>query len=249
MGRIICVGSGKGGVGKTTFSVNIGKALCNISKSVVIIDTDCGLRSVDLMFSNGDQSVFDLGDVASEKCDIFDAVVVENSSFGFISAPDHPLDQDCLTNVCSKALNKLSEKYDFVIIDRPSGLDFSFETELQKFESIIVTAPDPMSQRSASVYCENLKNLIPECRISFVLNKIDPVMIKNKQVANLDDMSDSIGAMILGLIPEDDRIFKCLTNGTLPNEGMAKSAFDRIAKRIIGENIPLPNLKKLLKLS
>lgn len=245
MGRLLCIGSGKGGTGKTTFSVNIGRALSKLSQSVLIVDTDCGLRCADLMLNGGDQAVFDLGDLVENSCDASDAIVSISPCLDFIAASPFSLSPEQSETAC-EILNSLRSRYDFIIFDRPAGLDFSMERGCVFPESIIITTTDPLSLRSASTYTDLLREVLPDIPARLVINRTIPELICKRMVPNLDSITDTIGARLLGIIPEDNSLSISLSKGICPEKGPAAKAFKRIAKRLIGEDVPLPKLKKLI---
>ena len=263
MGQIIVITSGKGGVGKTTTSANIGTGLAMENKSVVMIDADIGLRNLDVVLGLENRIVYDLNDVIDGNCRIKQALIKDKRYNHLYLLPAAQTKDK--TSVSPEQMQKLCESlkddYDFVIIDCPAGIEQGFKNAIAGADkAIVVTTPEVSAVRDADriiglLEASDLKNP------TLILNRIRNDMVKRGDMMALDDVAEILAIDILGIVPEDETIVISSNKGepavTDPNSEAGK-AFRNIAKRINGETIPLMNLdanrsifsrmKKLLRL-
>lgn len=242
MGKIAAVTSGKGGVGKSTFSVCVASSLVSLGKKVLLIDMDCGLRCLDIMLNVSEKIVFDLSDVTSKKVSLSDAAVSTDSGVHLLAAPYSPEmpESDALTLLAEDA----SSIYDFVIFDFPAGIDVECYKALgRECMFITVSTPDKICIRDAFAISRNLSDFAPNRRL--VINRFLPDYVKAGFHSGIDDMIDQSATRLLGVVPEDFEIPFKLTSGKLPKSKKTLCAFKRIAKRMCGENVPLVKIKKL----
>ncbi|MBR4869046.1 MAG: AAA family ATPase [Clostridia bacterium] len=245
MGRIISVVSGKGGVGKTTLSVALSRHLTTMGCRTLLVDTDWGMCSAGYLLESGKQVVYTWQDVLDETASFSQAVVQGEGSPDFLATSPNPVSAEQIP-LLARVLMQAAEQYDFVVVDRLAGLDFKLEQTLGEFLSLVVCTPDPMSAHGAAAAVTLLKkNGCVDIRL--IVNRFVPLIMQKKMTANLDTLCDQIGAQLLGVVPMDQQaVTDGLTSAFHPNAPYNK-AMDRITRRITGESIPLPNLKKLLK--
>lgn len=243
MGNILAVTSGKGGVGKSTVSVGLGFAFCNMGKRVLLIDMDEGLRCLDLMLGIDNSTVFDLADILAGK-DIEDALYsckdMENLSL--IPAPASPDSVD--TEAFKEFAEKVSEMFDVVIFDFPAGINLTLYSALpQGTKFFTVAVPDPVSVRDAAAVGNQLERLSLSARL--IINRFvykQSVKLKHK---NIDGIIDNTSIRLIGIVPESEELTLLSLRHKLKRRGKAMAAFSRIAARIDGEKILLPKLKKI----
>ncbi len=243
MGKIFAVTSGKGGVGKSTVSVGLSLGFTKMGKNVLLIDMDEGLRCLDVMLGLDEKVVFDLSDILSGG-DVSNSVYYseQNPLLHLIPAPCE------LGNINPQQFQEFAEKihpfYDVVIFDFPAGIDFSLYRSLPKDTLFLTVAfPDPVTLRDASVVSEKLKKIgLPS---KLVINGFDYTLTKRKIYSNIDDIIDKSNLQLLGIVPQSRELSLLAVNHKLKNGGKAMLAFIRIAKRLFGENILLPKLKKI----
>jgi len=241
MAKIYTVVSGKGGVGKSTFCVNVALSLSEKSKKVLLIDGDVGLRCLDLLLGLQEMVLYDWSDVITERCDPEKARLFYNEQLQLLPAP---LDYSQNINIESfqKLLSAYRNDYDYIFIDAPAGI-----SELPQIyskcsdECIVVSTPDEVSARSACIAGNTLvKTGIKENSIRLIINRFDKKAIKSGKLLNIDTMIDKTYLRLLGIVPEDRNLtFVSVTEKTLSPFADAKTAFNNIAERIDGNEIPL----------
>ncbi len=243
MGKIFAVTSGKGGVGKSTVSVGLSLSFTKMGKNVLLIDMDEGLRCLDVMLGLDEQVVFDLSDILSGG-EVSNSVYYseQNPLLHLIPAPTE------LGKINPQQFKEFVEKihpfYDVVIFDFPAGIDFSLYNTLPK-ETLFLTVafPDPVTLRDASVVSQKLSDIGIASRL--IINAFDYTLTKRKIYSNIDDIIDKANLQLLGIIPKNRELSLLSVKNKLKNGGKAMAAFTRIAKRLLGEHIMLPKLKKL----
>lgn len=244
-GRIILIASGKGGSGKSTFTVNCGTALAQRGHKVLLIDADIGLRSLDLMLAVSDRVVFDIGDVLSGRCEPGKAIIVTDChNLHLLPASQTECDDMTDSAVIGKLYRGLAEYYDYVFVDSPAGV------------GAIVTAPAGIAACTVAVAtadsicirdAEHLSRMLRAHgakNIRLVLNRVEPKLIRKKVMPDLDAAIDGATIQLLGVIPEDKHVFMAAAAGkpvTVLRKGAAQ-AFRNIAARLDGEEIPLMRL-------
>ncbi len=243
MGKIFAVTSGKGGVGKSTVSVGLSLAFTKMGKNVLLIDMDEGLRCLDIMLGLDEKVVFDLSDILSGG-EISNSVYYseQNPLLHLIPAASEP----GKTN--SSNLRNFAEKihlfYDVVIFDFPAGIDFSLYDSLPKDTLFLTVAfPDPVTLRDASIVSDRLEKIGLSSKL--IINRFDYALTKRKIYSNVDDIIDKANLQLLGIVPQSNELPLLAVKHKLKNGGKAMLAFSRIAKRLLGENILLPKLKKI----
>lgn len=244
MGNIFAVTSGKGGVGKSTVSVGLSLAFSKMGQRVLLVDMDEGLRCLDVMLGLDEKVVFDLSDILSGNNDISDAIYYteDNPLLHLIPAPAKLGQIDPFA--FSQFVEKIVPFYDNVIFDFPAGIDFSLYTCLPKEALFIAVAfPDPITIRDASVVSQKLSEIGVASRL--VINCFDYSLTKRKIYNNIDDIIDKSGLRLLGIVPKSRELSLLSVKHKLKNKSNAMKAFSRIAKRLLGENVLLPDLKKI----
>lgn len=244
MGEAILVTSGKGGSGKSTFSANVGVALARMGKRVLLIDTDTGLRALDLMLSVADRVVYDLSDVLLGRCETIKAIVetdIENLSL----LPAPTLEGEFSGSGIEKLCRGLAQYYDYVLIDSPAGVGSGMEAAAAGADrAVVVSTADPVSIRDADQVARVLlRRGITDIRL--VINRIVPKLVRKKAPGGLDRAIDMAALRLLGIVPEDAKVTASVYTGkpaALLKKSAAATAFGNIARRITGEDVPLMKL-------
>ncbi|MBQ1278935.1 MAG: AAA family ATPase [Acutalibacteraceae bacterium] len=243
MGICIATTSGKGGTGKSTVSAGLAIAYSCMGKSVLLVDLDEGLRCLDLILGIDSDIVYDLSDIFTGT-DIADATytVPRFPSIKVIPAPQG------IGSINFAQLKDLAERvtknYDIVIFDFPAGMDFTLYQSLGKdTQFLTVCNPDPVSVRDAGAVCNNIPSSLKAPRL--IINRFNIEYIKSGMYSNIDDIIDISGFRLLGIVPQSDELMMLPVFHKLKKRGQAQKALTRIAKRILGEEIKLPRLKKI----
>lgn len=243
MGICLATTSGKGGTGKSTVSCGLSLAFAKLNKSVLLIDMDEGLRCLDLLLGVDNKVVFDLSDILS-------GAPISNGTY---TLPDNPLISVIpaprqLGKIGYDALSKFAKKvkslYDVVIFDFPAGLDFSLYSAIgDDVQFLNICNPDPVSVRDAAAVCAALPQNNYDARL--IINRFDAEYIKKKIYTNIDDIIDISGFRLLGLVPQSsDLMLLCITH-SINKKAKAFKALYRIAKRLSGDTVRLPKIKKI----
>ncbi|MCQ2551379.1 MAG: septum site-determining protein MinD [Clostridia bacterium] len=237
MGKSYLITSGKGGTGKSMFSVNMGYTLADKGFSVVLIDLDMGMRCLDLYLGLENNIVYDLSDVLKGVCRIKQAMVKDRKYPNLFLIPAPPeRDNGEITPLHLKVLaDKLKEKFDYVIIDGPAGNDDNLViASAGADEAIIVTTPEYASVRDADLMAKNLAKLGFE-KVNCVVNKVDAQLIEDGFAPSLSEINRQLKMEVIGLIQKDDNIH-ISTNIGVPicckPDTYIKENFDNIVKRI-----------------
>lgn len=243
MGKVFAVTSGKGGVGKSTVSVGLSLGFSKQNYKVLLVDMDEGLACLDIMLGIEEPCIFNLSDILLGK-EILDVVYKSksNENIHLIPAPETVgmIDAFAFTTF----VNTVKDLYDIVIFDFPAGIDFSLYTCLPK-ETLFITVafPDPVTVRDASVVSRKLYELGFGARL--IINNFQYKLTKKHIFKNIDEIIDQSALRLLGIVPKSDELALLSINHKLKPRGNAMKAFNRISKRLCGENILLPNPKKI----
>lgn len=239
MSKVISVTSGKGGVGKSSFSCLLGRALAAKGKATVILELDCGLRGLDIMLGVSD-SVYDFNDILHGRCSIKDAVnyVPDCKNLSLINAPSQferfPTKEE-VSAICSA----LKTKYDFVIIDTTAGYGLTDALATVSDTILLLVTPDPICVRDAAIVAAVLrKNKAAELRL--IINKVSKEALKKDMVPDLDAVIDGVGVHLLGVVKDQQDIWYSTAKGLpLSTGSLSERTFQAIAKRLTGEHTPL----------
>ncbi|GAA0122058.1 MAG: septum site-determining protein MinD [Clostridium argentinense] len=247
MGEAIVITSGKGGVGKTTTTANIGTALAAMDKKVVVIDGDTGLRNLDVLMGLENRVVFTLLDVIEERCRLKQALIKDkrfNNLFLLPTAQTRDKNDVDIKEML-KVVNELKENFDYVIIDCPAGIEQGFENAVVGADrSIVVVNPEITSVRDADRVIGKLcaKGLEES---ELIVNRINFEMTKNGDMLDIEDIKECLAIKLIGVVPDDRKVTISTNKGepiVLDNTADAGQAFKNIARRITGEEVPFIDL-------
>jgi septum site-determining protein MinD len=251
-GRVIVITSGKGGVGKTTATANIGVALASTGASVVLVDMDIGLRNLDILMGLENRVVYNLVDVVEEKCKIRQALVKDKKLPNLCLLPAaQTRDKTAVNAEQMKALcTELKSMFDFVIVDSPAGIESGFQNAVAGAEeAVIIVTPEMSAVRDADRVIgllEAKKDEITNYRL--VVNRLRPSMVKTNDMMSVEDVLEILSVKLLGVVPEDQEIIVATNKGE-PVSGTDNSrsgqAYRNIARRLRGEEVPIMDLNAL----
>lgn len=247
MGEAIVITSGKGGVGKSTTTANLGVALASLGKKVIVVDTDIGLRNLDVILGLEDSIVYDLVDVIGDES-LYEKALLED--------PRHPglwflpAAQTCdKTAINGEQMAKLCERLrkdaDYVLIDCPAGIEQGFKNAVSGADrAVVVTIAEKAAIRDADRIIDLLnENGIED--IKFVINRIRPNLVKHGYTMNVDDAIDALCVPVIGVIPEDVNIIITADKGRSVvdmRNSVSGRAYRNIARRITGERVPIMDM-------
>jgi septum site-determining protein MinD len=245
-GRAIVITSGKGGVGKTTTTANIGLGLARHDQKVALVDADIGLRNLDIIMGLENRIVYHLVDVVRGRCPVRQALVKDKRFPQLAMLPASQVDQkEAITPDEMKALiGQLKEDFDFVLIDCPAGIEQGFRNAVAGAEeAIVITTPDVSPVRDADRVIGLLQSSLGEPQL--IINRMSTDMVKRGDMLNQQDVLDILAVRLLGIVPEDEEVVVAGNRGSpvvLNEQSRSGKAFDRIVRRILGEDVPIPEL-------
>ena len=247
MSECIVITSGKGGVGKTTTSANIGIGLAMLGKKVILIDADIGLRNLDVVLGLENRIVYNLVDVVEGNCRLKQALI-KDKKFPelFLLPAAQTRDKDSVTPEQMKELcENLKEDFDYVIIDCPAGIEQGFKNAIAGADrAIIVTTPEISAIRDADRIIGLLEaNEMKDHRL--IVNRLRTDMIKRGDMMSVEDVIDILAIDLIGAIPDDENIVISTNNGepiVVNQDVLSGKAYLNICKRIMGEDIPYLDL-------
>ena len=242
MGEVIVVTSGKGGVGKTTTTANLGSALALRGKKVVLIDTDIGLRNLDVVMGLENRIVYDIVDVVEEKCKLKQALIKDKRFKDLFLLPAaQTRDKSAVNEEQMKELTeKLKEEFDYIIIDCPAAIEQGFKNAIAGANrAIVVTTAEISAIRDADrivglLEASEIKN--PE----LVVNRLRPAMVRKGEMMDVEDIVDLLSIDLIGVVPDDEYIITQTNKGepvVSNHKAPSGKAYIEIARRILGENI------------
>ncbi|WIF94424.1 septum site-determining protein MinD [Caminicella sporogenes] len=248
MGEVIVITSGKGGVGKTTTTANIGTSLAMLGKKVVVIDADIGLRNLDVVLGLENRIVYDIVDVVEGVCRLKQALIRDKRFDDLYLLPAaQTKDKTAVSpEQMQKLCGDLKEIYDFVLVDCPAGIEQGFKNAIAGADkAIVVTTPEISAVRDA----DRIIGLLEAAELrdpKLIINRIRIDMVKKGDMMNIEDMTDILAIDLLGVVPDDQSIVISTNRGepaVSDDNSMAGRAFRNIAKRILGEEVPFLELE------
>ena len=247
MGEVIVVTSGKGGVGKTTTSANLGTGLASAGHKVVLVDTDIGLRNLDVVMGLENRIVYDIVDVTSGNCRLKQALIKDKRFENLYLLPAaQTKDKTAVSPEQMRTLAaELKEEFDFAVIDCPAGIEQGFRNAIAGADrAVVVTTPEVSAVRDADRIIGLLEaNELRKPRL--IINRIRPQMVKRGDMMDISDILDILAIELLGVVPEDESIVISTNRGepaVMDHSSKAGEAYRRITRRIRGEEVPLMNL-------
>lgn len=249
MGEAIVITSGKGGVGKTTTTANLGTALALQKKKVCLVDTDIGLRNLDVVMGLENRIIYDIVDVVNERCKTKQALITDKRFDCLHLLPAaQTSDKSEVTPEGVKAIvDELKQDYDYIVIDCPAGIEQGYKNAVAGADkAIVVTTPEKSSVRDADRIIGLLEQEEMESP-KLVVNRIRNHMMKNGDMLDVDEIVNVLSIDLLGIVIDDDAVIKASNSGepvAMKPNSKASLAYRNIARRILGETVPLMNLNE-----
>ncbi|GAB4110401.1 MAG: septum site-determining protein MinD [Roseiflexaceae bacterium] len=249
MARVITITSGKGGVGKTTSTANLGTALAIQGFKVAVVDADIGLRNLDVVMGLENRIVYDLVDVVEGRCRLRQALIKDKRFPDLCLLPAaQTRDKDAVsTDDMIELTNQLRAEFDYILVDSPAGIEAGFRNAVAGAdEVVIVTTPEVSAVRDADRII-GLVEAFEKGHPRLVVNRIRPKMVSRGEMMSIDDVLQILAIKLIGAIPDDEQIVTATNRGevvVLDKTSRAGRAFQDVARRVTGEDVPFPSLEE-----
>ncbi|MBD5605928.1 MAG: septum site-determining protein MinD [Candidatus Eremiobacteraeota bacterium] len=239
--------SGKGGVGKTTTTVNVGAALAKRGKRVVLVDADIGLRNLDLVLGVEKRIGFDIVEVIEGRCQLRQALIRDKrfESLHMLPAAQTREKESISEEQMKAVIVELAETADFVLIDCPAGIEHGFRSAVAgATEAIVVTTPEVSAIRDADRVVGKLNaERIP---LRVIVNRVRPEMVKSGEMMSVEDVCEILSAELLGIVPDDEEVIDTTNRGepiVLDESKRLATIYDKIARRLGGDVVAFTNVE------
>ena len=240
MSEVIVVTSGKGGVGKTTTSANVGTGVAAMGKKVILIDTDIGLRNLDVVMGLENRIVYNLVDVIEGKCRVKQALIKDKRHPSLYLMPSAQTKDKSAVNPQQmvKMIDQLKEQFDYIILDCPAGIEQGFQNAIAGADrALVVTTPEVSAIRDAEFK-----------QIDLIINRLRYDMVKRGEMMTASDVVDILSIPLLGIVPDDENVVIATNQGEplVGNSTMAGRAYQNICERVLGRDIPFIDFEKTI---
>ncbi len=242
MSEIYVITSGKGGVGKTTTTANLGMGLAMRGKKVVLVDTDTGLRNLDLLLGLENRIMYDLIDVTEGRVAYKKALVRHKKFDNLFLLPTSQVKDKMSVNPeqLIKLCDDLRREFDYILIDCPAGIEQGFKTAIAAADvALVVTMPEISAVRDADKIIGKLQ--ADNKKIKLVVNRIRPQMVKDGMMLDMTSIDDILSIECIGQVPDDEKVVDSANRGEPVIEwenSMAGQAYRNVVSRICGEAVP-----------
>lgn len=248
MSEVIVVTSGKGGVGKTTTSANVGTGLAAMGKRVVLIDTDIGLRNLDVVMGLESRIVYNLVDVCEGKCRIKQALIRDKRHPSLYLMPSAQTKDKTAVRPeqMVRMVAQLKEQFDFIILDCPAGIEQGFKNAIAGADrAFVVTTPEVSAIRDADRII-GLLEADEFKQIDLIINRMRPDMVRRGDMMSANDVVDILALNLIGIIPDDENVVIATNQGEplVGNNTLAGRSYQDICLRILGKEIPFMEFEK-----
>ena len=248
MGEVVVITSGKGGVGKTTTTANIGIGLSKLGKKVIVIDTDLGLRNLDVVMGLENRIVYNLVDVIEGKCRLKQALIRDKRFDDLYLLPSaQTRDKTSVSpEQMKKLVDDLRDDFDYILLDCPAGIEQGFQNAIAGADrALVVTTPEVSAIRDA----DRIIGLLEASGIrrnNLLINRIRIDMVRRGDMMSVDDVTEILAVDLLGVIPDDEHVVIATNQGepVVGDDCLAGSAYERICRRLLGEEIPIKDFSK-----
>jgi len=244
MSRIIVVTSGKGGVGKTTVTANLGMALAQSGRRVVLVDADFGLRNLDLLLGLENRIVYTAFEVLAGDCRLEQALVKDKRQpkLALLPAAQNRTKESVSPEQMKKLIGMLKDTQDYILLDCPAGIELGFRNAIAAAqEALIVTTPEIAAVRDADrviglLEAEGIKP------IHLIVNRLRPDMVQANEMMSVQDVQEILAVPLIGVIPDDQRVIVSTNRGEplvlSTNPSLPAMAIQNIVRRLNGEKVP-----------
>jgi len=247
---VITITSGKGGVGKTTVTANLGVALALLGKRVVVVDSDIGLRNLDVVMGLENRIVYDIVDVTEGYCRLRQALIRDKRVSELYLLPaaqtrdKTAVSPEDMVRLC----DQMRDDFNFVLIDSPAGIEQGFRNAIAPADEVlIVTTPEVAAVRDADRII-GLVEAAEKGPASLIINRLKPEMVRYGNMLTTADVIEILAIDLIGIIPEDEAIIVSVNKGipiALDDANRASLAFRNIARRLLGEEVPFLDIREM----
>ncbi len=248
MSRVIVVTSGKGGVGKTTSTANLGMALAKRGRRVAVVDADFGLRNLDLLLGLENRVVYTAVEVLAGECRLDQALVRDKRQPNLVLLPAaQNRTKDSITpDQMKKLISVLATKFDYVLIDSPAGIEMGFRNAIAAAtEALVVTTPEIAAVRDADRVVGLLEAHAIR-RTHLIINRLKPLMVEANNMMSVQDVQEILAIPLIGVIPDDERVIVSTNRGEplvlAETPSLAGTAYDNVVRRLEGEKVDFLDL-------
>jgi len=246
--EVIVVTSGKGGVGKTTTSANVGTGLAKLGKKVCLIDTDIGLRNLDVVMGLENRIVYNLVDVIEGNCRVKQALIRDKRHPGLFLLPSaQTRDKSSVTpQQMVKLIERLKEDFEYIILDCPAGIEQGFQNAIAGADrALVVTTPEVSAIRDA----DRIIGLLEANgfkQMDLVINRLRGDMVRRGDMMSAADVVDILAIPLIGVIPDDENVVIATNQGEplVGSEAPAGVAYANVVQRVLGKEVPFLNFER-----
>ena len=247
MSEVIVITSGKGGVGKTTTVANIGTGLAALGKRVAVVDTDIGLRNLDVVMGLENRIVYNLVDVINGSCRLKQALIRDRRHQDLYLLPSaQTKDKTAVSpEQMIKLTDDLREEFDYVLLDCPAGIEQGFQNAIAGADrALVITTPEVSAIRDADRIVGLLDAHGLKDHEDLIVNRIRMDMVNRGEMMSINDVNDILQLNVIGAVPDDENIVVATNKGQplVGDDTMAGQAYMNICHRIIGEEVPFLDL-------
>jgi septum site-determining protein MinD len=248
-GKVITVTSGKGGVGKTTVTANVGAALAHLGHKVVCVDGDIGLRNLDVVLGLENRIVYDLVDVVEGRCRLRQAMIRDKRLAELYLIPAaQTRDKSAVSpSDMVRLCDELRPEHDWILIDSPAGIERGFRNAVAPADIVmVVTNPEVSAVRDADRII-GMVEAEEKGPARLLINRIKPEMVRRGDMLSVEDVLELLAVELIGMVPDDEGVLMSTNRGTpvvLDGKNKAGQAFRNVARRLRGEEVPFLNLEE-----
>ena len=246
--QVIVVTSGKGGVGKTTTSANVGTGLAKLGKKVCLIDTDIGLRNLDVVMGLENRIVYNLVDVVEGNCRVKQALIRDKRHPGLYLMPSaQTRDKSAVSpGQMVKVIDHLKEQFEYIILDCPAGIEQGFQNAIAGADrALVVTTPEVSAIRDA----DRIIGLLEANgfkQMDLILNRLRMDMVRKGDMMSAQDVVDILAIPLIGIVPDDENVVISTNQGEplVGSDSPAGQAYANVVLRVEGREVPFMNFEK-----
>lgn len=246
-GKVVTITSGKGGVGKTTTTANLGVALAQLGKKVVMLDADIGLRNLDIVLGMESRIVYDLVDLVEGRAKLRQAMIRHKQFTDLFLIPAAQSRDKTAVSPADmvQITDQLREEFDFILVDSPAGIERGFRNAVAPADEVlVVTNPEVSAVRDADRIIGLLEaEKKPNPRL--ILNRLKAEMVRKGEMMSPEDVVDLLSIKLIGIVPEDENVVPSSNSGepvTMMATSKAGIAYKEIARRLSGEDVPFKSI-------